>query len=349
MLRIATLSSFLAASSVISSSALVVADEDSAKGFLVMGDWGGQSSFPYYTKEEKVTAGGMDSLASDPKVGFALALGDNFYSTGVKSVSDRRFEETFEKVFDGSNLQDPFTFHVLGGNHDHNGNITAQIAYSDVSKRWSYPSLYYGLNVTLNGKDVLILMIDTVVLSGNSDVVEGDVVVHERSGRELGEHWRREATEEQRAAADDQMNWIMDELSASSEADFVIVAGHYPVWSICEHGPTSNLVDKLKPAMERFSVTAYLNGHDHCAQHIKENGVDYHTIGSAHLNDPSTSHKSAIPKDSLQFHAEGATGGFGQVWINDDGDLVVTHYDGDGKVLYQAPPRSPRSNARQDA
>ena len=32
------------------------------------------------------------------------------------------------------------------------------------------------------------------------------------------------------------------------------VAGHYPISSIAEHGPTQNLIDKLKPMMLKYNA-----------------------------------------------------------------------------------------------
>merc|ERR1711998_85631 len=64
-------------------------------------------------------------------------------------------------------------------------------------------------------------------------------------------------------AAQTQYEWLEATLAAST-ADFVFVSGHYPVWSVCEHGPTSSLVSTLKPLMEKYNVSAYFAGHDHC-------------------------------------------------------------------------------------
>ena len=63
---------------------------------------------------------------------FTLALGDNFYDEGIPTnASDPRFAATFEQVFTHQQLALPW--YVIGGNHDHYGNITAQLAYTHVT------------------------------------------------------------------------------------------------------------------------------------------------------------------------------------------------------------------------
>jgi hypothetical protein len=63
---------------------------------------------------------------------------------------------------------------------------------------------------------------------------------------------------------------------AASTADYLIVAGHYPVWSVCENGPTANLVAELKPLLEKYQGH-YISGHDHCVEYVDEGlGVQYH-------------------------------------------------------------------------
>lgn len=86
--------------------------------------------------------------------------------TGVATITDPRFNTTFEDVFTNPSLQGPeYKFYIVGGvrarhaffglpslavmlstsaqNHDHLGNITAQVDYSRTSTRWVFPAEYY--------------------------------------------------------------------------------------------------------------------------------------------------------------------------------------------------------------
>ena len=71
----------------------------SALNFVVIGDWGGVPIFPYYTPSEKDVAKAMGNVAEKVNSNFTVALGDNFYFTGVSNVQDSRFKETYEVSF----------------------------------------------------------------------------------------------------------------------------------------------------------------------------------------------------------------------------------------------------------
>lgn len=212
---------------------------------------------------------------------------------------------------------------------------SAQIAYSDISSRWYYPSLYYSFEEMYGTYKAMFVMLDTVIISGTSETSEGVPLTGDSYVLRVGGG----------AQSDAQIDFLNKTL-ASSDADIIIVAGHYPVWSVCEHGPTDTLLDKVKPLLEKYGVSAYLSGHDHCAEVIDDGtGVVYHGIGSANFNDASLAHKDNIPEGSLKFHAgKKELGGFARILLKaDTGGMVVEHYDGDGTLTFTADEKAIRN------
>ena len=103
----------------------------------------------------------MDKVALAINSTSVFALGDNFYYNGIPTdENDARFNQTFDTVYTGDNLQTPW--YVIAGNHDHEGNVTAQIAYTNHSTRWTFPSEFYtqSFNST-DGVTMDIVFIDT--------------------------------------------------------------------------------------------------------------------------------------------------------------------------------------------
>ena len=255
---------------------------------------------------------------------------------GVSSVTDKRFNETFEACFTGSSLSasSGFTFHVLTGNHDHYGNVQAQVEYSQRSERWNLPHLWYTFTETApDGATVQFVMMDTVTLGGNSQ-------------------WNDEDTDPIRGMnlpgpadaelAQTQIDFIKETLSASS-ADYLIVAGHYPVYSPGEEGPTKQLQPDVFPYLRQNNVSAYLSGHDHQKCYIDVgDGIQYHVVGSAHLGESGMQNMDTLKPGQLKFvNADG--GGYAAVEINKIG-MTISHYSGAGELLFSAPTMQPRGN-----
>lgn len=97
---------------------------------------------PYRTRRELHVSHQMAATAEEIDASYVVALGDNFYFAGIRSDEhDFRFKSTFEDVFSQDSLDIPWL--VCAGNHDHYGNVSAQIAYSQLSQRWKFPNLYW--------------------------------------------------------------------------------------------------------------------------------------------------------------------------------------------------------------
>ncbi|XP_033741991.1 tartrate-resistant acid phosphatase type 5-like [Pecten maximus] len=290
---------------------------------LILGDWGGTDTIPYKTTVEVNIAKQMGVLADTYAPQNILALGDNFYFDGVKNIMDKRFKQTYEDVFTSQSLMIPW--HLIAGNHDHNGNVSAQIAYSNINKRWNFPNFYYKMSLAVPGGATMdIIMIDTVLLCGNTGLDQDGAQPTGPSDVKM---------------ADSQWVWIGNMLQLS-KADYLLVAGHYPVYSIAEHGPTDCLVKQLLPLLQKYRVTAYLSGHDHNLQHLEAvtGGftLDMFVVGAANFVDTSTKHKQSVPNGSSKFMWAKLVdfGGFAYIETVKN-NMTFTFVDGRGYSVYQ--------------
>ncbi|CAN8003805.1 unnamed protein product, partial [Ixodes hexagonus] len=306
--------------------------------FLVFGDWGGLPFYPYTTRIQRNLAKTMAAVAEIKSADFVLTLGDNFYFKGVRNVDDRRFLRTFEDVYHAPSLHIPWL--ILAGNHDHDGNVSAQIAYSKRSKRWHFPNYYYKKSYTIPGSsDTLdILMLDTVLLCGNTDPEDEESQPTPQNRNE--------------ALYNRQFRWIIKQLAESTQAclhlsdtlrcraRYILLAGHYPIYSACSHGTTKCLVRDLVPLLHKYRVNAYLAGHDHDLQHIRpdtENWtVEYFISGCTNFINPSLIHRRSLPRNSLKFAWASvfSYGGFAYMEASQD-SMAITFYDSTGKILHE--------------
>jgi len=313
--------------------------------FLATGDWGGQDDPPYYEPGQFASAEGMGVVGEELDVRFFVGLGDNFYSAGINgSDMSPRFTQTFESVYNASSLQIPF--HPIAGNHDHKGNVSAQIEYTADSERWEYPDYWYSVQETFTGDDgeeylFELHLIDTVLLSGLAE----DHPSSKPPGVEFDD---LELSTPQTAL--DQLSWLEEQL-ANSQADYLWVGGHYPIYSVCSHGSTAELIAVVLPLLNAYNVTGYMSGHDHCEMHIDDGtGVQHILTGNGDNCCYSASNMHEIPTDSLKYlvadgyNPTNELGMFASFVVGDaQTGMVVNYHGGNGTILYTTPAMYPRS------
>ncbi|KAF0893447.1 hypothetical protein E2562_025244 [Oryza meyeriana var. granulata] len=62
--------------------------------------------------------------------------------------------------------------------------------------------------------------------------------------------------------------WDMDEAMKKSTAKWKIAVGHHTMGSVSDHGDTQELLQLLLPVLKVNGIDFYINGHDHCLEHI---------------------------------------------------------------------------------
>lgn len=301
---------------------------------MYVGDWG----WPGYPAQGKA-AKGMAKVAKELNIDSVLMLGDNYYDYGIDEemgTSDDQFQNTYENVYT-TELFGNLVFHVLAGNHDHIGDVQAQIDYSSLSKHWSFPSKYYNLNwnwTTSAGetRSLQIVMLDTVDLAG---------VTEDHSGAPPN-------GPSNMSCAADQWTWIEQQL-ATSTADFLWVAGHYGIYSAGDDGTTQELVNKLLPKLKKYGAH-YICGHDHMVQHLNMDGVHQFQNGMGMECCYGTDDMDSVPKGYIQYlisgnNAQGThiggnkppktVSGFNTMEFGDEVVTITTHKE-DGVKLYSA-------------
>lgn len=248
---------------------------------------------------------------------------DSYLRHGVKSLNSKRFQETFEDVYCG---MPKLPFWVLAGNHDHRGNVSAQLEYSTRSEHWNFPKMYYNLSTP----ELELLMVDTVLLAGITDDSCLGCLLDGPDEPDLAEA---------------QWDWLEQKLR-QSRAEFLWVAGHYPIYSAGSDGTQALLVQRLLPMLRRYGAH-YISGHDHMLEHIEVDGVHMFVTGMGRECCYDTEKLHTVPPGALRYVLSGpqgqgpgvgprpqrnVSGGFSSIEFGEA--AVVTYHDQHGGILY---------------
>ncbi|PIA26661.1 hypothetical protein AQUCO_09100074v1 [Aquilegia coerulea] len=233
--------------------------EDGSLNFLVVGDWGRRGDY-----NQSDVAFQMGKIGNELDIDFVLSTGDNFYDNGLTGVNDPTFEESFTKVYTATSLQKQW-YSVLG-NHDYRGDAEAQLdpILRKIDGRWLCLRSF-----VIDTEIAEFFFVDTTPF-----VDQYFAIPNEHSY-----DWRGIGVREKYMA-----NLLKDLDSAlrESHAKWKIVVGHHAIRSVGHHGDTEELVKRLLPILETNNVDFYMNGHDHCLEHItsKNSPLQFLTSGA---------------------------------------------------------------------
>jgi len=276
--------------------------------FIIIGDWGSDNG------KQHQTANKMGKWCEQNKCEFVLALGDNFYGTGVYSNDSERFQTTWSDIYDDPSIAD-LDWYAIVGNHDHgrenteDGHEWFQVEHSQLDPRWVFPDLAYSLTVDFENTKVKFVNIDTQSI-------------------------RHEVND-----AEDMLNFLDDQLNDSS-VDWKIVSGHHPCYTTTGDWIGDEPIrEKVRPIMQQHNTDIYLAGHEHNAQHWKIAGkpkeIDYIITGGGghHLSDYSEDALQSSIDDGGELKKYDNNYGFTYMTINSE-SISWRFINIDGEVVY---------------
>jgi hypothetical protein len=128
---------------------------DQAVRVLAFGDFGTGSP------AQQAVGATLARYDSTQPFDFGITVGDNFYSVGMLSPSDERWQTWWEDIYGPLGI----TFYPTLGNHDwgHPDSPAAEILYSQRTATWRMPAAYY----TFTAGPIQFFAIDTQSIAGS--------------------------------------------------------------------------------------------------------------------------------------------------------------------------------------
>ncbi|XP_068658522.1 purple acid phosphatase 17-like [Aristolochia californica] len=284
------------------------ANSDGSLSLLVVGDWGRRGSF-----NQSQVAQQMGVIGEKLDINFVISTGDNFYDKGLEGVQDTAFEESFTDIYTARSLQRQW-YSVLG-NHDYRGNTVAQLSpvLRRIDSRW-----FCLRSFILNTEIAEFFFVDTTPFVEDY-FVDPDGQTYDWRDVSPVKNYRANLLKE------------LDLALKESSASWKIVVGHHAIRSIGHHGDTEELVEQLLPVLKSYAVDFYVNGHDHCLEHISDTDspIQFLTSGAgskAWRGDVKNSHAG------VKFFYDGQ--GFMSLQLTPT-EAEIVFYDAFGKILYR--------------
>ncbi|XP_062113239.1 purple acid phosphatase 7-like isoform X1 [Humulus lupulus] len=282
---------------------------DRSLNFLVVGDWGRRG---FYNQSQ--VAHQMGIIGEKLDIEFVISTGDNFYEDGLTGVNDPAFYESFSNIFTAPSLQKQW--YIVLGNHDYRGDTLAQLS-PDLKKkdrRWLCLRSFI-----VNAEIVEFFFVDTTPFVDKYFTNPEDHTYDWRGvlprNRYLSKLLKK-----------------LDSALKHSTAKWKIVVGHHTIKSAGHHGNTEELESQLLPILEANNVDFYVNGHDHCLEHIVDNKSQIQFMTSGGGSKAWGGDEKKWNPEELKLYYDGQ--GFMSMEITETA-ATFSFYDVFGNVLHQ--------------
>ncbi|KAA8541408.1 hypothetical protein F0562_025371 [Nyssa sinensis] len=284
------------------------AKSDGSLSFLVIGDWGRRGDF-----NQSQVAVQMGRIGEKLDIDFVISTGDNFYDNGLTGEDDTAFHDSFTKVYTAKSLQ-RLWYSVLG-NHDYRGDAEAQLSplLRNIDSRWLCLRSFI-----VNAEIAEFFFVDTTPF----------VEMYFTDTEKHAYDWRGVTSPKAYTAK------LLKDLESAlreSTAKWKIVVGHHAVRSVGHHGDTPELVMRLLPILQANDVDFYMNGHDHCLEHISDGESQIQFLTSGAGSKAWRGDVKGLNRQDVNLFYDGQ--GFMSVQLTQTHSQIV-FYDVFGKVLH---------------
>ncbi|KAJ9554038.1 hypothetical protein OSB04_018083 [Centaurea solstitialis] len=280
---------------------------DGSLDVLVIGDWGRRGLY-----NQSDVAFQMGKMGENLDADFIISTGDNFYDDGLTDEEDPLFVESFSNIYTASSLQKQW--YAVLGNHDYRGNVLAQLSPTLTQRDSKWLCLR---SFIVNSGIVDFFFVDTTPFQDKYFIEEKHTY-----------DWRGVLPRE------DYLSNVLKEVDMAlkeSSAKWKIVIGHHTIFSAGHHGNTQELVDQLLPILEAREVDLYINGHDHCLQHISSQNSQLQFLTSGGGSKAWRGEISNWDPNEMKFYYDGQ--GFMTLGVTEN-EVSVAFYDVVGQIIH---------------
>ncbi|KAG8498731.1 hypothetical protein CXB51_005088 [Gossypium anomalum] len=297
------------------------AKTDGSLSFLVVGDWEEKDSITNLKLLCSVVGNCpvcdrdylMGSIGEKIEVDFIISTGDNFYDDGLRGVKDPAFHQSFSDIYTAPSLQ-------------------KQWYIVPCLERWIPDNFASDLSSLL--LDLYILILHFLLLAEMAEIFFVDTTsfvsnyfidpkdhVYDWKGISPRLHY---------------INNLLLEIESGlreSTAKWKIVVGHHTIKSAGHHGNTHELAIHLLPILQAYHVDLYINGHDHCLQHISntDSSIQFLTSEGGSKAWMGDVNNGWNPQE-MKFYYDGQ--GFMSVEMTET-DVDIKFYDVFGDAIYK--------------